>query len=106
MSLHAPIRPIYQAKSVEQVVRSCLGNPKMRDDIAAAVGWRDPSSSISRVLSGGQGIQLKDLDSLLKECGLIMVTPRYLDWLTYGAQIGANCWCERNNMSGACSGGM
>jgi len=97
---------MYQVKSVEQVVRSCLGNPKMRDDIASAVGWRDPSSSISRVLSGGQGVLLKDLNPLLAACGLVLVDPRYLDWLKYGAQLGANCWCERNNMAGACAGDL
>jgi len=107
MSLqHAPVQPLYQAKTVEQIIRSRLGNPATRDEIATAVGWKDPSSSSSRVLSGQQGIQLKDMNRLIAACGMVLVDPQYLDWLKYGAQLGANCWCERNNMAGACAGGQ
>lgn len=97
---------LHTHNTVEQIIRSRLGNPATRDDIAKAVGWKDASSSASRVLSGQQGIQLRDMNSLLAACGLVLVDPKYLDWLKYGAQLGANCWCERNNMSGACSGGL
>ena len=39
MSLqHAPVQPLYQAKTVEQIIRSRLGNPATRDEIATAVG--------------------------------------------------------------------
>lgn len=90
--------------TVEQIIRTRLGNPVTRDDIANAIGWKDASSSSSRVLSGQQGIQLRDMNSLLAACGLVLVDPKYLDWLKFGAQLGANCWCERNNMAGACIG--
>lgn len=105
MSLsNAPMRPPHHMKSVDQHIRECLNNKAIREKIAAAVGWKDPSSTASRVLSGGQGIQLEDLPPLLSECGLTVVDKRYLDWLQIGTQIGANCWCERNNRPGACLG--
>lgn len=105
MSLpNAPVRPPYQMKSVDQHIRECLSNKATRERIADAVGWKDPSSSASRVISGGQGILLQDLSPMLAACGLMLVDKRYLDWLQFGARLGANCWCERNDMPGACLG--
>lgn len=90
--------------TVERVIRQMLSDKSERQMIADAAGWSDVSSTSSRVLSGQQGILLNDLDRVINAAGLIVVSPRYLDWLAMGARIGANCWCERNNMGGSCGG--
>ncbi|WP_132477394.1 DNA-binding protein [Paracandidimonas soli] len=87
--------------TVERVLRDALTDPRRRDAISTAAGWKDASSASSRVLSGQQGLQLDRLDAVLLAAGLTVVTPGYLDWLSKGAVMGANCWCERNSM-GAC----
>ena len=90
--------------TVAKVIRQMLSDKADRQLIALAAGWSDPSSTSSRVLSGQQGILLDDLDKVITAAGLTIVTPKYLDWLAIGARIGANCWCERNNMGGSCGG--
>lgn len=94
----APTKP---RLTVERVLRDALSDPRRRESISEAAGWRDSSSTSSRVLSGQQGLQLDKLDAVLLAAGLTVVTPGYLDWLSKGAVMGANCWCERNSM-GAC----
>lgn len=90
--------------TIEKIVRQMLSDKEGRLVIAQAAGWKDPSSTSSRVISGQQGLMLEDIDAIVQAAGLTVVSPKYLDWLATGARIGANCWCERNNMGGSCGG--
>lgn len=83
---------------VEKALRDALSDPRRRDLVCAAAGWKDASSATSRVLSGQQGIPLERLESVLRATGLIAVTPSYLDWLSTGLVMWVQHSCEQRDV--------
>ncbi|WP_367649873.1 hypothetical protein [Burkholderia pseudomallei] len=57
-------------------LRHALHGPK-RHEVQAALGWDD--SEVSRFLSGGKGIVIDKIDTLVAAVGFVCVTRKYLD---------------------------
>ena len=85
---------------VEKVLRDALTDPRRRELVCQAAGWKDSSSATSRVLAGQQGIPLERLDSVLRATGLTVVTLGYLDWLSAGLVMWVQHSCELSDMEG------
>lgn len=93
-------QPNIQAGKIERVLRHDL--KESTGKVAEAAGW--DGSSVSRVLSGQQGIPLGKLDAVVKAAGYVMVSRQYLDVLAYLSQIGSYCRCSREG-DGECGPG-
>jgi len=84
---------------IEQALRSALTGSR-RQDVQKKVGWDD--SQVSRFLSGGQGVVIDKLDSLVAAVGFVMVTCKYLDAMSTLGEVGMHCECARQGQ-GECS---
>nr|WP_301291172.1 helix-turn-helix transcriptional regulator [Robbsia andropogonis] len=84
---------------MESAFRQAASNADLQSRVLEVTGW--DRSMISKVISGGAGITLDKLDSVLEVLGLVITTPGYMDWLAQGNEIGANCKCARRGY-GAC----
>lgn len=95
----APERP--QRLSMERSFRQLLTDPEARQQVKNRMGWDD--SQVSRFLSGQMGLTIDKIDQAIAVLGMVVTNPSYMDFLAYGAKIGANCHCAREGM-GACGG--
>lgn len=77
---------------IEPALRQALHGPK-RHDVQAALGWDD--SQVSRFLSGGQGIVIDKIDTLVASVGFVLVTRKYLDAVATLGEVGVHCECAR-----------
>lgn len=83
---------------IEPALREALHSPK-RHDVQAALNWDD--SQVSRFLSGGQGVVIDKIDTLVAAVGFVLVTRRYLDAIATLGEVGMHCECARQG-SGEC----
>jgi len=90
-----------QKPSMERAFRQALTDPELRSQACSRLGWDD--SQVSRFLSGQMGLPINKIDAAIEVLGMVVTTPRYMDFLAYGASIGANCHCARAGM-GECGG--
>jgi hypothetical protein len=77
---------------IEQTLRSALNGPK-RHEVQREVGWDD--SQVSRFLSGGQGVVIEKIDTLVAAVGFVLVTRKYLDAVATLGEVGMHCECAR-----------
>ncbi len=77
---------------IEPALRQALHGPK-RLDVQAALGWDD--SQVSRFLSGGQGVVIDKIDTLVAAVGFVLVTRKYLDAVATLGEVGVHCECAR-----------
>lgn len=77
---------------IEPALRAALHSQR-RHEVQAAVGWDD--SQVSRFLSGGQGIVIDKIDTLVASVGFVLVTRKYLDAVATLGEVGMNCECAR-----------
>lgn len=94
---HMPV----QRPSMERAFRSALTDPDTREALRARLAWDD--SQVSRFLSGQMGLTIDKIDAAVEALGMVITTGGYMDFLAYGARIGANCHCARAGM-GECGG--
>ena len=100
-----PIQPIHAMNSrhshtsgtIERVLRQHLSQPGSAAQDAAA--WDGPS--VSRFLSGQQGVPIGKIDSLVGACGFVLVSRKYLEAIGTLGEVGMHCHCARNG-SGEC----
>lgn len=91
--MNAPASVSFPKPSMERTFRRVLSDPRMRSEVQAAMGWDD--SQISRFLSGQMGITIDKVDAAIGALGMVITTKRYMDFLSYGSQIGTACVCAR-----------
>ncbi len=96
----ALVRP--QRPSMERAFRQALTDPSVRQTVRDRMGWDD--SQVSRFLSGQMGLTIDKIDQAIDVLGMVVTSPSYMDFLAYGAKIGANCHCARAGM-GECGHG-
>ena len=89
-----------QGPTMEQAFRRALTDPGTRQETRNRIGWDD--SQVSRFLSGQMGLPIDKIDAAIAALSMVVTTPGYMDFLAYGARIGANCHCARAGM-GECS---
>lgn len=77
---------------IEPALRTALNGPQ-RHQVQKAVGWDD--SQVSRFLSGGQGIVIDKIDTLVASVGFVLVTRKYLDAVATLGEVGMHCECAR-----------
>ncbi|AFI64810.1 phage DNA-binding protein [Burkholderia pseudomallei] len=77
---------------IEPALRHALHGPK-RQDVQQALGWDD--SQVSRFLSGGQGVVIDKIDTLVAAVGFVLVTRKYLDAVATLGEVGVHCECAR-----------
>ena len=101
--MNAPVAVAFapQKPSMERAFRQALTDPSVRQAARERLGWDD--SQVSRFLSGQTGLTIDKIDAAIEVLGMVVTTPRYMDFLAYGASIGANCHCARAGM-GECGG--
>lgn len=85
-----------QKPSMERAFRQALTDPSVRQAARSRLGWDE--SQVSRFLSGQTGLTIDKIDAAIEVLGMVVTTPRYMDFLAYGASIGANCHCARAGM--------
>ncbi|MPT12420.1 helix-turn-helix transcriptional regulator [Comamonas sp.] len=79
------------AGRIEHVLRKNLGQPNSA--VAKAAGW--DGSSVSRFLSGQQGVPISKIDAIVAAAGYVMVGRKFFDaFITFG-EVGMNCRCAR-----------
>ena len=93
MNAPIPISQVPQAPSMARSFRQYLTDPRLKPTVMEALGWDD--SQVSRFLSGGMGVTIDKIDAAIEVLGMVVTTPAYMDFLAYGAKIGANCHCAR-----------
>jgi len=96
MNSPIPIRIDMQKPSMEREFRQALTDPRTKAVVRDALGWDE--SQVSRFLSGGMGITIDKVDAAISALGAVVTSPAYMDFLAYGAKIGANCHCARAGM--------
>lgn len=85
------IRPQHAAGTIERVLRQHLSQPGSAAQEAA--GWDGPS--VSRFLSGQQGVPISKIDALVSACGFVLVSRKYLDAIGTLGEVGMYCHCAR-----------
>lgn len=96
MNAPIPISQVPQAPSMARSFRQYLTDPRLKPTVMEALGWDD--SQVSRFLSNQMGITIDKIDAAIEVLGMVVTSPGYMDFLAYGAKIGANCHCARAGM--------
>ena len=96
MNATEAVRFAPQKPSMDRAFRQALTDPSTRAKARDRLGWDD--SQVSRFLSGQMGITIDKIDAAIEILGMVVTTPGYMDFLSYGAKIGANCHCARAGM--------
>ena len=89
--------PSHAAGTIERVLRQHLSQPGSAAQEAAT--WDGPS--VSRFLSGQQGVPIGKIDALVGACGFVLVSRKYLEAIGTLGEVGMHCHCARNG-SGEC----
>lgn len=103
--MNAPASAVHvlpQRPSMERAFRRVLTDPVLRAKARDRMGWDD--SQVSRFISGQTGLTIDKVDLAIEVLGMVVTTPSYMDFLAYGAKIGAACHCARAGM-GECGAG-
>lgn len=83
---------------IEHALRRAMSGPA-RLDVQQAMGW--DKSSMSRFLSGEQGVAIDKIDTLVRAVGYVLVTGKYLDAMATLGEVGMFCECARQG-TGEC----
>ena len=86
---------------IQDQLRAALADPRRKKALLAETGWDE--SMPSKVLAGGAGITIEKLDLVCHALGLTVVAIQYMDYLSLGNSIGANC-CRARMSQGHCTG--
>ncbi len=94
-----PIQPIHAMNSrhshtsgtIERVLRQHLSQPGSAAQDAAA--WDGPS--VSRFLSGQQGVPIGKIDALVNAAGFVLISRKYLEAIGTLGEVGMYCHCAR-----------
>ena len=92
-----------QPPSMERSFRVALTDPRQRKQVRDHLGWDD--SQVSRFLSGQTGIPIEKLDAAIEALSMVVTSRQYMDFLAYGARVGAACECARRGQ-GECGSGL
>ncbi len=95
MNAPAPVG-FLQKPSMERAFRQALSDPRTRGAARDRLEWDD--SQVSRFLSGQMGLTIDKIDAAIDVLGMVVTTAGYMDFLAFGAKIGANCHCARAGM--------
>lgn len=79
------------ANTLEQALREQLTVPG--NSVKEALGW--DSSSVSRFLSGQQGVPIHKIDALVKAADYVMVDRKLFKAMTTMTEIGVHCHCAK-----------
>lgn len=90
-----------QKPSMERAFRSSLTDPYTRKVVRDRLGWDD--SQVSRFLSGQTGVTIDKLDAAIEALAMVVTSRAYMDFLAFGARVGAACECARAGQ-GECGG--
>lgn len=90
-----------QKPSMERSFRMLLTDPRQRKEIRDRMGWDD--TQVSRFLSGQMGLTIDKLDAAIEALAMVVTSRQYMDFLAYGARVGAACECARRGQ-GECGG--
>lgn len=101
MNVIESTRPPQHKPSMERAFRSALTDPHQRKAVRDRLGWDD--SQVSRFLSGNTGVTIDKLDAAIEALGMLVTSRQYMDFLAYGAKVGAACECARRGL-GECGG--
>jgi hypothetical protein len=85
------LHPSHAAGSIERVLRQHLSQPG--SSVQEAAGWDAPS--VSRFLSGQQGVPIGKIDALVGAAGFVLVSRKYLDAIGTLGEVGMYCRCAR-----------
>ncbi|WP_374697306.1 helix-turn-helix domain-containing protein [Alcaligenes nematophilus] len=85
-----------QRPSMDRAFRQALTDPSLKAAAKERLGWDE--SQVSRFLSGQMGLTIDKIDQAIEVLGMVVTTPSYIDFLAYGARIGANCHCVRQGL--------
>jgi|GEM_PF-403585 len=85
--------PHHQKPNMERALRQALSDPRTRAAARDRLEWDD--SQVSRFLSGQMGLTIEKIDAAIEVLGMVVTTANYMDFLAYGARIGASCYCAR-----------
>ncbi|USY26690.1 helix-turn-helix domain-containing protein [Alcaligenes sp. 1735tsa3] len=85
-----------QRPSMDRAFRQALTDPSFKASFRERLGWDE--SQVSRFLSGQMGLTIDKIDQAIELLGMVVTTPSYIDFLAYGARIGANCHCVRQGL--------
>lgn len=73
------------------MLRQNLSQPNSA--VAKAAGW--DGSSVSRFLSGQQGVPISKIDAIVAAAGYVMVGRQYFDAFAVFGEVGMHCKCAR-----------
>lgn len=85
-----------QRPSMDRAFRQALTDPRIKAAVKDRLGWDE--SQVSRFLSGQMGLTIDRMDIAIDVLGMVITTPAYMDFLAFGAQIGAHCQCARQGL--------
>lgn len=77
--------------SIEQQLRLQLTNKRTSQQVKDACGW--DASQASRILSGGAGVTIENLDAVIQALGYVVVPRGYFNAIHELGKIGACCTC-------------
>ena len=83
--------PAHAAGTSERVLRQLLSQPGSAAQDAAA--WDGPS--VSRFLSGQQGVPIGKIDALVNAAGFVLISRKYLEAIGTLGEVGMYCHCAR-----------
>ena len=83
--------PSHAAGTIERVLRQHLSQPGSAAQDAAA--WDGPS--VSRFLSGQQGVPIGKIDALVNAAGFVLISRKYLEAIGTLGEVGMYCHCAR-----------
>lgn len=85
------------ASPLEKALRYQLSLPG--NAAKEAVGWDSPS--VSRFLSGRQGVTISKIDTLIEAAGYVVVDREFFEAMRTMAEIGVDCHCARGMGGGS-----
>lgn len=85
-----------QRLSMDRAFRQALTDPSLKAVAKEKLGWDE--SQVSRFLSGQMGLTIDKIDQAIEVLDMVVTTVSYMDFLAYGARIGANCHCARQGL--------
>lgn len=84
-------RHSHTSGTIERVLRQHLSQPGSAAQDAA--GWDGPS--VSRFLSGQQGVPIGKIDALVNAAGFVLISRKYLEAIGTLGEVGMYCHCAR-----------
>lgn len=90
----------HAAGNIERVLRQHLSQPGSA--VQEAAGWDGPS--VSRFMSGQQGVPIGKIDAVVGAAGYVLVSRKYIEAIGTLGEVGMHCHCARAG-AGECGPG-